>query len=125
MTKARADRPGPAPDGAVDGGDGARGRLPGRLTINEAGALRDILAGWLAEGPDLALDPRGVEAADTAGLQLLIALRRSAGQAGKTVRLAGPPQGALLTALVAAGFRTAADGPEPSAGQDGFWWGRS
>ena len=125
MAKPPVDRPGPETGGAAGVEPGKRVRLPARLTINEAGALRDVLAGWLAESPELALETRAIEAVDVAGMQLLIGLRRSAERAGKRVRLAEPPEGALLGALVGAGFRAAGDGPEPAAGQDGFWWGRS
>lgn len=99
--------------------------LAGRLTINEADARRDELAGCLAECDRLTVDTGGVEAVDVTGLQLLIALRRSAAQGGKTVILAPPPGGALLEALVSAGFRRPDDGAAPGAEQDGFWWGRS
>ncbi|MEI6557153.1 MAG: STAS domain-containing protein [Rhodospirillaceae bacterium] len=97
--------------------------LPGRLTINEAAGLRDELAGWLAGCSRLVLETGEIEAMDLAGLQLLIAFRRGARQAGGTVRLAGPPAGVLLEVLVRAGFRSASDGPTPALGQDPFWWG--
>jgi len=125
MMEPPVDRPVPEPDRIVEAESARRGRLSGRLTINEAEALRDVLVGWLAEGRDLRLETRDLEAVDVAGLQLLIAVRRSAERAGKAVRLASAPEGALLAALVAAGFRPADDGGQPDANQDGFWWGRS
>ena len=73
----------------------------------------------------MTLDLAGLEAVDVAGLQLVLAARRSAGQSGKTLRLAAAPAGALLAALVSAGFRSAGDEGAATAGRDGFWWGRS
>jgi len=110
-----------------DAGAGTAGRLAlaGRLTINEAEAVRDAWVGALAGCRELVIDAGDLEAVDVAGLQLLIALRRSAGRAGKTVRLAGPPAGALLAALVAAGLRSESENGAPAPGRDGFWWGRS
>ncbi len=99
--------------------------LTGRLTIHEADARRDELSRALAGSQHLSLDTTGLEAVDVAGLQLLIALRRSAEKAGKTLRLATAPGEALLTALIAAGFRSAGDGARPDASQDNFWWERS
>ena len=97
--------------------------LSGRLTINEAKAWREEWINRLAECEQLVVDARELAAVDTAGLQLLIALRRSAEQAGKQVRLAAPPAGALLTALAKAGFR-GVDEAEPAKNRDPFWWGK-
>ncbi|MEI6986380.1 MAG: STAS domain-containing protein [Rhodospirillaceae bacterium] len=98
--------------------------LSGSLTINEAETVRDKLAQGLAGVRRLTLDTAGLDAVDVAGLQLLIATRRSAELSGRTVRLAAVPGGALLAALVAAGFCGAGDVVRPEVGQDGFWWGR-
>ncbi|MBF0563088.1 MAG: STAS domain-containing protein [Alphaproteobacteria bacterium] len=98
--------------------------LSGRLTINEAETVRDDLLRGLAGCRRLTLDTAELDAVDVAGLQLLIAARRSAAQTGKSLRLAAEPEGALLAALIAAGFRVAGDTGQPDAGQDAFWWGR-
>ncbi len=99
--------------------------LAGRLSINEAEAIRDDLRRALAACRRLTVDTSGLETVDSAGLQLLISARRSAERAGKTFRLAGPPQGAFRAALMAAGFCSAEDNGQPDLGQDVFWWGRS
>ena len=99
--------------------------LSGRLTIVEAEAVREGLAEVLAGCQSLSLETAGLEAVDVAGLQLLIAARRSAERAGKSLRLAATAEGALLTALIGAGLRTESNSGRPDAGQDGFWWGRS
>ena len=99
--------------------------LNGRLTINEAETVRDQLLRGLAGCRRLTLDAHDLEAVDVSGLQLLLSARRSAGLAGKGLRLAAAPEGALLGALVAGGFRSPGDAGGPEAGQDGFWWGRS
>jgi anti-anti-sigma regulatory factor len=90
--------------------------LAGRWTIAEAEDRRTELLTALAQADRLALDTSGVEALDTAGLQLLIALRRSAAHAGKALRLTPPPQGAVLATVTAAGFATL---------DDAFWSGRA
>ena len=107
------------------GGEDGRLALSGRLTINEAETVRDELLRHIAGCDKLTIDDGGLEAVDVAGLQLLISARRSAERAGKAVGLATAPDGALLAALTAAGFRSAEDGGQPGAAQDGFWWGRS
>ncbi len=118
---------GPVPGAGADQ-NGALA-LSGRLTINEAERVRDELLRALAGCGRLSLNTADLETVDAAGLQLLIAARRSAGLAGKSLRLVPAPAGALLAALVAAGFRPAGgegrpDG-QPDVNQDGFWWGRS
>ncbi|MDQ5908207.1 MAG: hypothetical protein QG599_298 [Pseudomonadota bacterium] len=96
--------------------------LSGRLIINEAGEWREEWVNRLAECEQLIVDTRELTAVDVAGLQLLIALRRSARQAGKSIRFARPPEGALLAALIRAGFREP-DDQEPTGNRDRFWWG--
>ena len=102
-----------------------RAVLSGRLTINEAETVRDELRRDLAGCRRLTLETAALEAVDVTGLQLVISARRSAGRAGKALRLAAAPGGALLAALIAGGFRSPGDDGGPDAGQDGFWWGRS
>lgn len=100
--------------------------VPDRVTINEAEAWQGALVAHLAESDALVLDCANVEAVDLAGLQLMVSLRRSARKLGKSVRLAAPPEGALLAAVIAAGFRKAEDEETPPAnGWDVFWRGRT
>ncbi len=96
--------------------------LTGRLTVLEAEDRRVELLTALVGADRIELDGSGLEAVDVAGLQLLIAMRHSAEQAGKAVRLAGPPEGALRLALTAAGFMEETGG-EAAGSYDRFWRG--
>ena len=95
--------------------------LSGRLTINEAEMVRDKLLRGLAGCRQLILATDRLDVVDVAGLQLLIAARWSAERAGKAVRLAAAPDGAFLSALIAAGFRSAADDGGRDVSRDSFW----
>lgn len=70
-------------------GDAAPVRLSlaGSMTIYEAAAQKGELLAALASAPALELDLGGVDEADTAGLQLLLLLRREAASGGKPVRV--------------------------------------
>lgn len=58
------------------------------LTIAQAAACRDTLVDALCSGPgDLALDLSAVTDIDSAGLQLLLAARRSLREQGATLQL--------------------------------------
>lgn len=62
--------------------------IDGDLTIRHAARRRTQLLDWLAQaGPDEALDMAQVAACDTAGLQLLLALRRSRAEQGRGLQL--------------------------------------
>ncbi|CAK0779283.1 hypothetical protein WCLP8_980002 [uncultured Gammaproteobacteria bacterium] len=99
--------------------------LSGRLTVNEAESRRAELADLLlAQGQKLALETAEVEAVDGAGLQLLIALRLSAERRGVALRLAAAPEGALLAALVAAGFGQVDRDTDEVLFRDRFWSGQ-
>jgi anti-anti-sigma factor len=69
-------------------GDGVL-RLQGDLHISDVEALRSALAGGLAAGTALVLEISGVDRCDTASLQLLCSLRRSAEKDGKDLRIFG------------------------------------
>lgn len=58
--------------------------LAGDLDIYNVETTRDALAALLADRPGLDLDLSGVESCDAAGIQLLLAARRSALAAEKT-----------------------------------------
>ena len=60
---------------AADKEDLAMLRLPADLTIKEAAAVREQCLAALAEGQPVTVDGSGVAAVDTAGIQLLAALR--------------------------------------------------
>jgi hypothetical protein len=80
-------------------------KLSGSQTIREAEdtarALRDILTAESA----ILLDCGAIEETDLTFLQLVIAARKSAVRDGKTLALASPAEGVLLTALAQAGIR--------------------
>ncbi len=69
-------------------------RLPAELTIHTVGETRHALVAWIATlGPRATLwrlDAAGVEEADAAGVQLLLATSRSASLAGARLRLESP-----------------------------------
>ena len=63
-------------------------QIDGDLTIRHASRRREQLLAWLAEaGPDDPLDMARVTMCDTAGLQLLLALRRSRAEQGHGLAL--------------------------------------
>jgi anti-anti-sigma regulatory factor len=79
--------------------------LPAALTISGAEALRTALLAALAVGEPIELDGRAVEDVDAAGLQVLLAARRSAEARG--VRLEFAPSArseALVKAVALAGL---------------------
>jgi len=62
--------------------------LPVHCTLPQAAALRASLLDAVAAGGDIHLDASGVEAADTAGLQLLLAFITQLQQHGRCVQWA-------------------------------------
>ena len=71
--------------------DGARPshplRIEGELTIYQAAELKPLLAAALQQGDVLEIDLSAIGEIDTAGIQLLIAAKKSAQAAGKQLRL--------------------------------------
>lgn len=68
-------------------------RIEGEMTIYRAAELRGALLAALAEPGDVLLELDAVDELDTAGVQLLLAARRSAQAAGRTLRLFAPSAG--------------------------------
>ena len=64
-------------------------RIDGELTIYQAAELKDALLAALAAADVLELDLSGVTELDTAGVQLLMVLKRAARAQGRTLRLLG------------------------------------
>ncbi len=95
--------------------------LPAEMTVYTVAELRGPLLAWagaraLSEAEVWLLDAAGVEEVDTAGVQLLLALARSAELAAAALRLQHPSP-ALLAACQALGVdvplsNTAATRPE-------------
>lgn len=71
-------------------------RLPRELTIYTVGETRHALTTWLATLDPKAtvwpLDAAGVDEADAAGVQLLLAMSRSASSTGARLRLQAPSE---------------------------------
>jgi ABC-type transporter Mla MlaB component len=105
------------------GGGWQRVVLTGRLTVQEAGERRAEFLAMLGRAGRIELETGGLDAVDVAGIQALIAFRQSAERAGKAVRLARAPEGALRQALVAAGFSAAGPGGDAETAGDRFWLG--
>ena len=68
-------------------GDLHRLCVEGELTIYAAAALKAALLDALAAASELEVDLIGVTEADTAGIQLLLAAKRAATEAGVALRL--------------------------------------
>jgi anti-sigma B factor antagonist len=72
---------------------GAKGRhkavIEGNMTIYEAAADKLVLLGALAKAKELEIDLSSLREMDTAGLQILILLKRESLRAGKVMRLVG------------------------------------
>lgn len=88
--------------------------LDGDLTIRHAARRRGQLLDWLAQaGPDDALDVGRVSACDTAGLQLLLALRSSRAAQGRGLKLrhVSPALAGVLALCGLTEALTASDAP--------------
>jgi ABC-type transporter Mla MlaB component len=88
--------------------------LDGPATIRTIGAVRTALQEALARHHHIQLDVAAADPVDLSFVQLLLAARRSAREAGKQLTLAAPAGGALLCALEQGGFL-------PPGGADPFW----
>jgi ABC-type transporter Mla MlaB component len=94
-------------------------RLDGSLCISDVDVVRMSLLNTIQQNSVIELDFSGTTDVDVSFLQLVIAARRMTRQAGKTLRLAAPAEGALHNALLRAGLLGPGRGPD--AGDDGFW----
>ena len=63
--------------------------IEGELTIYRAAELRQALLDGLREDGDLTIDLSGVTEFDSAGVQLLIAAKKSAAAGARSLRLSG------------------------------------
>ena len=94
----------------------ARVKLDGALTVRTVANARTSLLAALADHPAVLVDCGAAESVDLTFIQLLLAARLSARQAGKPFSLAAPATGALRAALEQGGFL-------PPSGADPFWSG--
>lgn len=69
--------------------------VQGNMTIYEAAADKQALLGALADATEMELDLSSVVEMDTAGLQLLILVKRESLKSGKALRLTGHSEASL------------------------------
>ncbi|RAI41038.1 hypothetical protein CH341_22530 [Rhodoplanes roseus] len=93
--------------------------LAGAQTVRTIGAAHDRLRTEIEAHAAVRVRLDGIEDFDLSLIQLLLAARRAAGAAGKSLTLASPATGALRTALDRAGF-LASDPADPLGGPP-FW----
>lgn len=70
-------------------------RVEGEMTIYQAADIKNELMGHLVSSEGVDIDLSAVSELDSAGLQLLILVKREATQAGKTLRLLSHSQAVL------------------------------
>jgi anti-anti-sigma regulatory factor len=91
------------------------------MGLREVAGLAAALTAALAAHPAVTLTAATLTEIDVSVLQVLVAARKSAVKAGKSLRFAAPPAGALRQTLVKAGFLGA--GGEPLTPEGDFWVG--
>lgn len=92
--------------------------LDGAQTVRTIQAAHERLLTAMAEHPAIEIHCHEVTELDLSLIQLVVAAKRSAEKAGKSLTLATPAAGKLRAALDQAGFLTAAVG---EAGGEAFW----
>lgn len=93
--------------------------LAGPLTVRTIKTIHGRIADALHHHPAITIDCSAATEVDLSFLQLMIAARKSAAAAGKTVSLARPAAGPLRDALTHAGL-IAPEDAAPAADQT-FW----
>lgn len=93
--------------------------LSGEAGLRGAQELATTLRQALATRDNLAIATQAITSADITTIQLLLAARKQAQAAGKSLILAGAPTGALREALVAMGCIDA--GGHAVSDDDNFW----
>ena len=84
--------------------DGVTVTFQGAMTIAVADEARRRLLAAMGAGDRVDIDCSGVDEADTAFVQLLLAARLGGEAAGKSIRLVQPAGGALRATLERGGF---------------------
>jgi hypothetical protein len=92
--------------------------LDGAQTVRTIQAAHERLVTAMAEHQSIEIHCNAVTEFDLSLIQLVLAAKRSADRAGKTLALAAPATGNLHTALDRAGFLAAAVG---ESGGEAFW----
>ncbi len=93
--------------------------LDGALTIRDATSILERLREMIDRHQTVSIECSSSPEIDLSFIQLLVAARASASNAGRTVALATKPAGALLNTLTRGGFRVI---EENSAGAPAFWF---
>jgi ABC-type transporter Mla MlaB component len=99
--------------------EGIVATLDGILTVRTIDEARVRLVDALARGSTVRVDCSAVVEADVSLIQLLLAARRSAARDGRTLSLAHPAEGVLLTTLLQGGFL--APDRQPRNAEEAFW----
>jgi hypothetical protein len=95
-----------------------RFNLNGAQTVRTIQAAHERLIAAMAEHQAIEIHCSAVTELDLSLIQLVLAAKRSADKAGKSLRLAAPAAGKLRDALERAGFLAATDG---ETGGQAFW----
>ncbi len=101
-------------------GGSAKLKFVGPLNLRTAAETCDVLSKALACHTAVSIDCKAATEIDLSFIQLLVAARSSAQQAGRSVSLAESPNGPLLAVLSRAGLRPA-NLALPGADED-FWF---
>lgn len=94
-------------------------KFSGALTVRVAKQIRARMIDAFREFPSVTVDCSGASEVDLSFIQLMLAARKSAAAAAKTLSFTQPADGALLEALRQAGLVAPAD-HQPVADQT-FW----
>jgi ABC-type transporter Mla MlaB component len=100
-------------------GDAGQLALTGPQTLRTIDAAHAALLEMGMRHPMLEIDCQAVDEVDLSFIQLLLAARKSAAMAGRTIRIAPPATGALLQALERSGVLGAQTGGD--AAERRFW----
>jgi anti-anti-sigma regulatory factor len=103
---------------------GVRLVLEGALTIRTVETIRATLREAIEPGPgaSISIDCCNATEVDLTFVQLLVAARVTGQLLGKTVSLAGPPDGALLYTLTRGGFTVVGESEAGSSAPEAFWF---
>lgn len=94
-------------------------KISGDAGLRAAQDIAGLLSNAIASHDDLVVATDAITAADITTIQLLLAARKQAQAAGKSLRLAAAPGGALRDLLIQTGFL---DATGNSLTPDGAFW---
>ncbi|MDR3475515.1 MAG: STAS domain-containing protein [Devosia sp.] len=93
--------------------------MRGALSLRDAGELAGRLRTAIEAHPAVTITADELTELDVSILQVLVSAHKTAAQAGKSLTLKAPPDGALRRTLVRAGFVGADGAPRTPEGH--FW----